>query len=257
MRIRGAMRTARRRSGFIEDIAKKTDYYKQLSARYPDDPDSVNYYMNLPHRVKLFDYNAPDQVRTEMMSAMDSIRYMVKFLHCAFVAMEPETGAVKAWVGDIDYNHWQYDKVTAERQPGSTFKLCVYTAAMEAGLGPCDDRVDEWKQYDAFDKDGKPTKWTPRNANGYYTGGAMSLKHAFSNSINSVAVSVAHEVGLNRVADVAHKLGITSPIKRNSGNAARHGGCHSARTGRRLLHGDEQGQAQRAGICHPHRGQRR
>ena len=182
------------KKGFIEDIAKRTDYYKQLSARYPDDPDSVNYYMNLPHRVKLFDYNAPDQVRTEMMSAMDSIRYMVKFLHCAFVAMEPETGAVKAWVGDIDYNHWQYDKVTAERQPGSTFKLCVYTAAMEAGLGPCDDRVDEWKQYDAFDKDGKPTKWTPRNANGYYTGGAMSLKHAFSNSINSVAVSVEHEV---------------------------------------------------------------
>ena len=163
------------KKGFIEDIAKRTDYYKQLSARYPDDPDSVNYYMNLPHRVKLFDYNAPDQVRTEMMSAMDSIRYMVKFLHCAFVAMEPETGAVTAWVGDIDYNHWQYDKVTAERQPGSTFKLCVYTAAMEAGLGPCDDRVDEWKQYDAFDKDGKPTKWTPRNANGYYTGGAMSL----------------------------------------------------------------------------------
>lgn len=201
------------KKGFIEDIAKRTDYYKQLSARYPDDPDSVNYYMNLPHRVKLFDYNAPDQVRTEMMSAMDSIRYMVKFLHCAFVAMEPETGAVKAWVGDIDYNHWQYDKVTAERQPGSTFKLCVYTAAMEAGLGPCDDRVDEWKQYDAFDKDGKPTKWTPRNANGYYTGGAMSLKHAFSNSINSVAVSVAHEVGLNRVADVGHKLGIMSPIK--------------------------------------------
>ena len=154
------------KKGFIEDIAKRTDYYKQLSARYPDDPDSVNYYMNLPHRVKLFDYNAPDQVRTEMMSAMDSIRYMVKFLHCAFVAMEPETGAVKAWVGDIDYNYWQYDKVTAERQPGSTFKLCVYTAAMEAGLGPCDDRVDEWKQYDAFDKDGKPTKWTPRNANG-------------------------------------------------------------------------------------------
>ena len=181
------------KKGFIEDIAKRTDYYKQLSARYPDDPDSVNYYMNLPHRVKLFDYNAPDQVRTEMMSAMDSIRYMVKIQHCANVAMEPETGAVKAWVGDIDYNHWQYDKVTAERQPGSTFKLCVYTAAMEAGLGPCDDRVDEWKQYDAFDKDGKPTKWTPRNANGYYTGGAMSLKHAFSNSINSVAVSVDKE----------------------------------------------------------------
>ena len=202
------------KKGFIEDIAKRTDYYKQLVARYPDDPDSVNYFMNQPHRVKLFDYDAPDHMRTEMMSAMDSIRYMVKFLHCAFVAMEPETGAIKAWVGDVDYNHWQYDKVTAERQPGSTYKLCVYTAAMEAGLTPCDDRVDEWHQYDAFDNDGKPTKWAPRNATGYYTGAAMSLKHAFSNSVNSVAVSVANEIGLDRVADVTKRLGIESPQKK-------------------------------------------
>ena len=61
------------------------------------------------------------------MSTMDSIRYMVHFMHCAFVAMEPQTGAVKAWVGDIDFNSWKYDKVTAMRQPGSTFKLFVYT----------------------------------------------------------------------------------------------------------------------------------
>ena len=54
------------------------------------------------------------------MSSMDSIRYMVKFMHCAMVAMEPETGAVRAWVGDIDFKTWKYDKVVAQRQPGST-----------------------------------------------------------------------------------------------------------------------------------------
>lgn len=199
--------------GFIEDLAKRTDRYKQLRSQFPDSPDSIDYYMNLPHPVKLFDYE--DGTRVETMSSMDSIRYMVKFMHCAFVAMEPQTGKIKAWVGDIDYNHWQYDKVTAERQPGSTFKLCVYTAAMEAGLGPCDERVDEWRQYDAYDRDGKPTKWAPRNATGNYTGAAMSLKHAFSNSVNTVAVSVAEEIGLQRVVEVSHALGINSPLKAN------------------------------------------
>lgn len=57
------------------------------------------------------------------MSSMDSIRYMVRFMHCSMIAMEPETGAVRAWVGDIDFKTWKYDKVTAQRQPGSTFKL--------------------------------------------------------------------------------------------------------------------------------------
>lgn len=61
------------------------------------------------------------------MTSEDSIKYMVSFMHCAMVAMEPQTGAVKAWVGDIDFKSWKYDKVTAERQPGSTFKpLCLH-----------------------------------------------------------------------------------------------------------------------------------
>ena len=83
---------------------------------------------------------------------MDSIRYMVHFMHCAFVAMEPQTGAVKAWVGDINFKSWKYDKVTAMRQPGSTFKLFVYTEAMNQGLTPCDKRRDEYISMQVFDK---------------------------------------------------------------------------------------------------------
>lgn len=62
---------------------------------------------------------------------MDSIRYMVKFMHTGFVVMEPATGAVRAYVGDIDFKAWKYDKVKAMRQPGSTFKLFVYATAMK------------------------------------------------------------------------------------------------------------------------------
>ena len=69
---------------------------------------------------------------------------MVRFLHCGFVAMEPQTGHVKAWVGDIDFHTWKYDKVTAMRQPGSTFKLFVYTEAINQGITPCDYRKDEY-----------------------------------------------------------------------------------------------------------------
>lgn len=61
------------------------------------------------------------------MTSEDSIKYMVTFMHCAMVAMEPQTGAVKAWVGDIDFKSWKYDKVTAERQPGLYVQaLCLY-----------------------------------------------------------------------------------------------------------------------------------
>jgi penicillin-binding protein 1A len=106
---------------FIEDIAVRSDYYKILAKKYNDNADSINYYMNLPHPVKVFDYNTPDHLVEKEMSTMDSIRYMVKFMHCGFVAMEPQTSYVRAWVGDVDFNSWKYDKVTAMRQPGSTF----------------------------------------------------------------------------------------------------------------------------------------
>ena len=125
---------------FIEGIVQKLPIYKQLLEKYPNNPDSIQYCLNKPHKVKLFDYEK-GYIEKEI-STMDSIRYMVRFMHCGFVAMEAETGYVKAWVGDIDFKTWKYDKVTAMRQPGSTFKLFVYTEAMNQGLTPCDKRKD-------------------------------------------------------------------------------------------------------------------
>lgn len=144
---------------------------------------------------------------------MDSIRYMVHFMHCAFVAMEPQTGAVKAWVGDIDFKSWKYDKVTAMRQPGSTFKLFVYTEAMNQGLTPCDKRRDEYISMQVYDKvAGKEVTWAPTNANGSFSGDSIPLKGAFARSINSVAVRLGQEMGIQRIAETAHKMGIESPL---------------------------------------------
>lgn len=194
---------------FIEDIAKRQPYYKYLSKRFDGDKDSINYYLNMPHKVKVFDYEK-GQVEREM-STLDSIRYMVRFMHCGFVAMEPETGHVKAWVGDIDFKSWKYDKVTAHRQPGSTFKLFVYTEAMNQGLTPCDRRVDSYFAMKSY-SNGKEVTWAPTNANGYFTGDSMPLKAAFAQSVNSVAVKLGQEVGINNIVNTAHNMGIKSNL---------------------------------------------
>ena len=197
--------------GFIEGIAKKLPVYKYLSNKFENSPDSIDYYLNKPHTVKLFDYEKG--FREEQMSTMDSIRYMVHFMHCAFVAMEPQTGAVKAWVGDINFNTWKYDKVTAMRQPGSTFKLFVYTEAMNQGLTPCDKRRDEYFSMQVFDKKkNQEVTWAPTNANGSFSGDSMALKSAFARSINSVAVRLGQEMGISRIVETAHKMGIKSPL---------------------------------------------
>ena len=194
---------------FIEDIAKRQPYYKFLMQKFDGQRDSVNYYLNIPHKVKLFDYE--NGTIEKEMSTMDSIRYMVHFMHCGFVAMEPQTGHVKAWVGDIDFKSWKYDKVTAMRQPGSTFKLFVYTEAMNQGMTPCDTRRDEYISMKVMDN-GKEKTWAPTNANGYFTGADMPLKSAFAQSINSVAVKLGQEVGIQNIVRTAHNMGINSEL---------------------------------------------
>lgn len=197
--------------GFIEQIAQRQPIYKYLAAKYPAQPDSIAYYLNKPHTVKLFDYDK-GTIEKEM-STMDSIRYMVHFMHCSMVAMEPQTGAVKAWVGDINFNSWKYDKVTAMRQPGSTFKLFVYTEAMNQGLTPCDKRRDEYISMQVYDKKKKQeVTWTPGNANGHFSGDSVPLKSAFARSINSIAVRLGQEMGIKRIIETAHKMGIKSKL---------------------------------------------
>lgn len=197
---------------FIQQIAERQPFYKALLAKYPNNIDSVNYYYKeWKHPVKLFDYDKGTIVKE--MTSEDSIKYMTTFMHCAFLAMEPQTGAVKAWVGDIDFNSWKYDKVTAMRQPGSTFKLFVYTEAMNQGLTPCDKRRDEYISMQVFDKKkNQEVTWTPGNANGSFSGDSIPLKGAFARSINSIAVRLGQEMGIPRIIETAKRMGITSPL---------------------------------------------
>lgn len=195
--------------GFIEDLAKKTSAYKILQQKFPDQPDSIDYFMNKPHRLKVFDYKTG--VKDTTFSTMDSIRYMERFMHTGFVAMEPQSGFVRAWVGDINFDSWKYDKVLSKRQPGSTFKLFDYATAFNKGMSPCDERVDQYLEWEVMEK-GELKKWTPRNANGFYSGQTLTLKAAFARSINSIAVQIAKEVGIGEIIKTAHAMGIKTPL---------------------------------------------
>lgn len=195
---------------FLEDKIKSTDTYKILQARFPNNPDSVQYYLHKPHSVKLFTYKGE---RVQVMSSMDSLRYMLNFMHTGLVAMEPETGHVKAYVGDIDFKTWKYDKVKSMRQPGSTFKLFVYSAAMKQGKTPADTEKDAYIQMEVYDPKKKTTTiWRPHNANGRFTNAEMPLRAAFAQSINTVAVRLGQDVGIANVARTAHDMGIKSPL---------------------------------------------
>jgi len=126
-------------------------------------------------------------------------------LQASAIAVDRQ-GAIVALVGGTDYNASKFNRVTqARRQPGSTFKTFVYTAAFEAGLDSEDVRYDEPIVID---------NWRPRNYDEGYRG-AVTLRTAFALSINTVAAAVAAEIGPRRVADTARRLGISSMPERN------------------------------------------
>ena len=120
----------------------------------------------------------------------------------ALVALD-RGGEVRAMVGGKDYVSSIYNRATqAVRQPGSSFKLFVYLAALEAGHKPADSIVDEPVTISG---------WSPRN-DSRRNSGAVSLRTAFAYSLNTVAAKLGQEVGFNTVADMARRFGITTPV---------------------------------------------
>ena len=147
-----------------------------------------------------------------IMKPIDSMRYYKSFLHTGLMSMDPQTGHVKAWVGGINYKHFQYDHVEAgKRQVGSTFKPFVYATAIDQlHLSPCNVLPRSQITIEA-NKYGNPEPWSPKNADGDY-GGSMTLKDALANSVNTVTARVMDKVGPRPVVDLVKKLGVESDI---------------------------------------------
>ena len=153
----------------------------------------------------------PSEVDT-IMKPIDSMRYYKSFLRTGMMSMDPQTGHVKAWVGGMNYRHFQYDMVKqGKRQIGSTFKPFVYTVAIDQlHLSPCDEIPDTPFCIEK-NKFGNPEEWCPKNSNNDY-GGVRTLKNALANSVNTVTARLIDKVGPETVVNLAQKLGVESEI---------------------------------------------
>jgi len=147
-----------------------------------------------------------------IMSPYDSIRYYKHFLRSGLMSIEPQTGHVKAWVGGINYKHFQYDAVNQQkRQVGSTFKPFVYAAAInQLKLSPC-YKLPNTPYTIPKEKYDMPQDWTPQNSDNKY-GGELTLKQALAGSVNVITAKLIDMVHPKTVVNLAHSVGIESEI---------------------------------------------
>ena len=180
---------------------KRSDRYRELKKNGVPE-DKIKQIFNEPNAVALFTWNGNKQVD---ISPMDSIQYYLKILNTGFMAIDPFSGELKAYIGGDDFRYFKYDHTTSKRQVGSTFKPIVYLGALEAGISPDTYFANEKKVYEAYDN------WSPENSHDDYTG-FYSMEGALAKSINTIAVDVLMRTGISNVVDLAKRMGIDSDL---------------------------------------------
>ncbi|WP_317899706.1 transglycosylase domain-containing protein [Aurantibacillus circumpalustris] len=196
----------------IDDIMdasiKRSDRYRELKGDGLSHDEIIKtFHKPSPMRV----YSLRGDIDT-ILTPYDSIRYYKSFLQTGFMAMEPQTGYVKAWVGGINHKHFQYDHVkVSKRQVGSTFKPFVYALAIQEGKSPC-YQVPNVKTCITTETG---VDWCPNNSDGpndKNAGKMITLKKALANSINYITVWVMKQYGPHAVVSLVRRLGITADI---------------------------------------------
>ncbi|HWB62345.1 MAG TPA: transglycosylase domain-containing protein, partial [Chitinophagales bacterium] len=194
-------------------IYEHNPHYLELKAEHKTE-EEIDRVMKTPVKMKIYDYITGGDKDT-IMSEYDSIRYHRMILQNGFLAVDPESGFIRVWVGGVNYKYFQYDHVNinTKRQIGSTFKPFVYTVAIrDKGYSPC-FRVPN--QPVTFEK-GDPRfnllqDWTPHNDDNKY-GGTMTLKEGLANSVNCLAAYLMHEIGPEAVIKLVQTMGVKSDI---------------------------------------------
>lgn len=189
----------------LYDAIKRSDRYKNLKL------SGLTHQQILVEMKKLTTMNVfawPGEKEVEM-SPLDSIKHYLKFLNTGLLAMDPQHGAIKVWVGGINHHYFQFDHVreSTKRQVGSTFKPIVYAAALENGASPCDYVSAEKTTYQGVEE------WTPLNTEENYNL-KYSMEGALTYSVNTVAVHTLENAGIDNTISLARKMGITSELDR-------------------------------------------
>ncbi|MEN8798448.1 MAG: penicillin-binding transpeptidase domain-containing protein, partial [Flavobacteriaceae bacterium] len=196
----------------MEKAMKNSERWRAMK-RAGSSEEEIRASFNEKTEMTVFDWESETQEKDTILTPLDSIRYYKTFLRAAMMSMEPQTGHVKAWVGGVDYKHFQYDNVIqGARQAGSTFKPFVYAAAIDQlRLSPCDELPDSQYCIEA-NKHGNPEPWCPKNSNGKYSGNMYTLKHALANSVNTVTAQLIDRIGPKPVVSIVKKLGLSKEI---------------------------------------------
>lgn len=187
----------------MERAVLQSERYRILKANGASD-EEIHKSFHTPTDMSIFTYHG--DVDTTM-TPIDSIRYVKSFLRAGFMSMDPVTGAVKAYVGGLDYTHFMYDMVTGgRRQVGSTIKPFLYSLAMENGFSPCDLAPNVQHTYIVA---GKP--WTPRNASHKRAGEMVTLKWGLAQSSNWISAYLMSKLSPQQFVQLLHDYGINNP----------------------------------------------
>lgn len=189
----------------LDEAIKRSPRYQKLKQEGLDEEEILRA-MDKSTPMRIFTWNGEQDV---VMSPLDSIVHHLQFLNAGFVVMEPSTGQVKAWVGGIAHDFFQYDHVrtTTKRQVGSIFKPIVYAQALEQGADPCQLIPATQQTYIVDDT----VEWRPRNSQNDYQV-AYSMAGGLAYSVNTVAVKLIQQAGVTNTITLARKMGITSVI---------------------------------------------
>ena len=187
----------------VESGVRRTSTYMSLEKSGRTE-EQIADSLGLERPMEFFDWDGTKEV---VASTYDSVAHHLKLLQAGFVAIDPHSGHVKAWVGGIDHRFFQYDHVNinTKRQVGSTFKPLVFAAAIESGVEPCDYFSSARVTYANMED------WRPENANGDYDG-RYNMKGALAQSVNTVSVKVLEAVGIQPVIKLAADLNISSQL---------------------------------------------
>ncbi|MEI7524976.1 MAG: transglycosylase domain-containing protein [Mariniphaga sp.] len=180
---------------------KRSDRYRKMKEAGKT-AAQITESFKIPVTMKLFSWDGDRQVK---ISPLDSVKYSLKILHSAFIAMEPSSGDIKVWIGGNDFRHFQFDHMAAPRQVGSTFKPILYASAIEHGIPPNKYYPNEKNTYSEYQD------WSPGNSNDEY-GGFYSLEGALTKSVNTVSVQVIMDSGIPEVISLAKKMGIKADL---------------------------------------------
>ncbi len=187
---------------------KRSNRWKRMKKKGASEKEIIASF-NKKTNMKVFSWGGTIDT---IMSPKDSIFYYKHFLRTGVLSVEPQTGHVKAWVGGINYKHFQFDAVKQQkRQVGSTFKPFVYaTAINQLNLSPC-EKYPNTLYTIPKEKSGMPEDWTPKNSGEKY-GGELTLKAALAGSVNVITAKLMDMVNPKNVVSLAKSAGIKSRI---------------------------------------------